>query len=44
MKKKPYEKPSVKVYPLRQRPKLLVGSYGSDTESQNYNWHTIPEE
>ena len=39
MKKKNYEKPTVKVVELRQRPQLLVGSvtatrtsYGSPTE------------
>ena len=26
MKKKLYEKPSMKVFPLRQKPQLLVGS------------------
>ena len=25
--KRKYEKPSMKVYPLRQKPKLLVGSF-----------------
>ena len=28
MRKKQYEKPSMKVYPLRQKPKLMVGSNG----------------
>ena len=27
MKRKEYEKPSMKVFPLRQKPALLVGSY-----------------
>lgn len=30
MKKKQYEKPSMKVFKLRQKPKLLVGSNGVD--------------
>lgn len=27
--KRTYDKPSMKVYPLRQKPKLLVGSNGT---------------
>ena len=32
-KRKFYEKPSMKVYPLRQKPKLLVGSLTSTNAS-----------
>lgn len=32
--KKMYEKPSMRVFPLRQKPRLLVGSY---TASGNVN-------
>ena len=44
MKKKQfYEKPSMRVFPLRQKPQLLVGSNG-DAGLQNYNWNTPGEE
>jgi len=41
--KKMYEKPSMRVFPLRQKPKLLVGSNG-DAGLQNYNWNSPDEE
>ena len=42
-KKKEYEKPSMKVFELRQKPALLVGSSG-DAGLMNYPWQTNPEE
>ena len=39
--KKMYEKPSMRVFPLRQKPKLLVGSNGTDNytpDNTPYNW------
>jgi len=42
-KKKEYEKPSMKVFELRQKPALLVGSSG-DAGLKNYPWQTNPEE
>ena len=33
--KKKYEKPSMKVYPLRQKPKLMVGSLNDPTDYPN---------
>ena len=41
--KKMYEKPSMKVFPLKRKPQLLVGSNG-DAGLQNYNWNTPGEE
>ena len=41
--KKMYEKPSMKVVPLRQKPRLLTGSSGSGTLG-DYNWNTPDEE
>ena len=42
MKKKQfYEKPSMKVFELRQQPQLLVGSNGTDPytpDNTPYNW------
>lgn len=41
MKKKEYEKPSMKVYELQQRAQLLAGSGGSDPytpDNNPYNW------
>ena len=38
-----YEKPSMKVVPLRQKPRLLVGSNGDGTLN-DYNWNTPGEE
>ena len=43
MKKKLYDKPSVKVFELKQHPQLLVGSSG-DAGLKNYPWQTNPEE
>ena len=41
--KKKYEKPSTKVYELKQQPQLLAGSNGQ-AGVQNYNWQTEEEE
>jgi hypothetical protein len=41
--KKMYEKPSMKVVPLRQKPRLLVGSNG-DAGLQDYNWNNVDPE
>ena len=41
--KKPYEKPSTKVFELKQQPQLLAGSGGSGT-LDDYNWNTPGEE
>ena len=35
MRKKQYERPSMKVYPLRQKPKLLVGSPGDEPDREH---------
>lgn len=44
MKKKMYEKPTTKVYELKQQPQLLAGS-GGQAGVQNYeNWHNVDEE
>ena len=43
MKKKMYEKPTTKVYELKQQPQLLAGSNGQ-AGVQNYNWQTEEEE
>ena len=44
MKKKQfYEKPSMKVFELKQKPALLAGSGGSGT-LDDYNWNTPGEE
>ena len=41
--KKTYEKPSMKVFELKQQPQLLAGSGGSGT-LDDYNWNTPGEE
>ena len=41
--KKKYEKPTTKVYELKQQPQLLAGSNGQ-AGVQNYNWQTEEEE
>ena len=41
--KKKYEKPSTKVFELKQRPVLLVGSNG-EAGVNDYNWNTPDEE
>ena len=41
MKKKMYEKPTTKVYELKQRAQLLAGSGGTDPytpDNNPYNW------
>jgi len=44
MKKKQfYEKPSMKVFELKQQPQLLAGS-NDQTGVQNYNWQSEDEE
>ena len=43
-KKREYEKPSVRVFELRQKPALLAGSNGGQAGVQNYNWQTEEEE
>ncbi len=40
MKKKMYEKPTTKVYELKQQPQLLAGSNKLD----DYNWNDYQEE
>ena len=42
-KKKEYEKPSMKVFELRQKPALLAGSSGNGT-LDDYYWNTPGEE
>ena len=42
-KKREYEKPSMKVFMLKQQPQLLVGSSGNGTLN-DYNWNTPGEE
>ena len=41
--KKPYEKPSMQVFDLKQQPQLLAGSSGNGTLN-DYNWNTPSEE
>ena len=43
MKKKLYEKPSMRTFELRQKPALLAGSSGNGTLG-DYNWNTPGEE
>ena len=43
MKRKDYEKPSMKVYELKQQPHLLAGSNGQ-AGVQDYTWHSEDEE
>ena len=43
MKKKQYEKPSMKVVLLQQRTMLLAGSNGTGSLN-DYNWNTPDEE
>lgn len=43
MKKKMYEKPTTKVYELKQQPQLLTGSNGQ-AGVQDYNWQSEDEE
>ena len=44
MKKKQfYEKPSMKVFELKQQPQLLAGSNGTGN-LDDYNWNTPGEE
>ena len=42
MKKKEYEKPSLEVVVLNQKPTLLQASGQADV--QDYNWQTVDEE
>ena len=42
--KKQYEKPSMKVFKLKQKPRLLSGSNGGSGGLQNYNWNYPGEE
>ena len=42
MKKKKYEKPSLEVVVLNQKPTLLQASGQADV--QDYNWQTVDEE
>ena len=42
-KRKLYERPSMKVFELRQQPQLLAGSNGQ-AGVQNYNWQDEEEE
>ena len=41
--KKPYEKPAMQVFELKQQPQLLAGSNGQGG-LQDYNWNTPGEE
>ena len=43
MKKKEYERPTMQVVQLKQKPTLLAGSDGQ-AGVQNYNWNNVPEE
>ena len=43
MKRKLYEKPSMKVFKLKQKPTLLAGSNGG-AGVYDYNWNNVPEE
>ena len=43
MKKKEYEKPTMQVVQLKQKPTLLAGSDGQ-AGVQNYNWKSEDEE
>ena len=43
MKKKLYEKPTMQVVQLKQKPTLLAGSDGQ-AGVQNYNWQSENEE
>ena len=43
MKKKLYEKPTMQVVQLKQKPQLLAGSDGQ-AGVQNYNWQSENEE
>ena len=45
MKKKMYEKPTTKVYELKQQPQLLAGSVQSPSNTvEDYNWNDYQEE
>ena len=45
MKKKLYEKPTSKVYELKQQPQLLAGSVQSPSNTvEDYNWNTEVDE
>ena len=43
MKKKLYEKPSMRTFELKQQPQLLAGSNGTGNLG-DYNWNTPGEE
>ena len=43
MKKKEYERPTMQVVQLKQKPQLLAGSDGQ-AGVQNYNWQSEDEE
>ena len=43
MKKKEYERPTMQVVQLKQKPQLLAGSDGQ-AGVQNYNWQSENEE
>ena len=40
--KRKYEKPTTKVYELKQQPQLLAGSNGQGG-LQDYNWHDFDD-
>ena len=45
MKKKEYERPTMQVVQLKQKPTLLAGSYkATGTGAQDYTWHSEDEE
>lgn len=42
--KKPYEKPSMQVFDLKQQPQLLAGSDGQAGVQDYEHWYDVPEE
>ena len=44
MKKKHYEKPSLEVVVLNQKPTLLAGSQGQAGVQDYEHWYDVPEE
>lgn len=44
MKRKDYEKPTMKVVKLQQQTHLLAGSASGQAGVQNYNWNNYEEE
>ena len=44
MKRKDYEKPTMKVVKLRQHGMLMTSTQGKEAGAQSYNWHDETEE